>query len=318
MARPRPIRPVRAVDRIISSEGRVRSPGTLGGVVGRAERVPVPEDYFQGMDWSALCLPKNILCFLRDVEVHELRGWGGFSTRSGKFDCHERFVLLTVLEGAGTIGVDAKVFSLEEGEALLLFPHQVHYYLAIAKQFSWLFQTFTLDEQQIAPFTELRDSPRVVSRKARRLLNQSLDGYNDASSGRDLLGVSLLLGELIGGLHECAPVEREVQDLDLVARVRTYVFNRLEEGVNLEIMAGELGLPSMNLKDEFRRATGDSLGGFVRSVRLVLAANLLSDATVALESVAGRCGFKSEERFQQAFGDVYRLSPADFRSANVR
>jgi len=104
----------------------------------------------------------------------------------------------------------------------------------------------------------------------------------------------------------------------LVARVRTYVFNRLEEGVNLEIMAGELGLPSMNLKDEFRRATGDSLGGFVRSVRLVLAANLLSDATVALESVAGRCGFKSEERFQQAFGDVYRLSPADFRSANVR
>ena len=175
-----------------------------------------------------------------------------------------------------------------------------------------------MDEAQIAPFTELRDSPRVVSRKARRLLNQSLDGYNGASGDRGFLEVSLLLGELVGELHECAQVDREVLDLDLVARVRTYVFNRLEEEISLETMAGQLGFTSMNLKDEFRRATGASLSGFVRSVRLVLAANLLRDASVAPEFVAGRSGFKSEESFQQAFEDVYRLSPADFRSANLR
>ena len=76
----------------------------------RVRALPEPENYFEGIDWDSLCLPRNILCFSRQVEGGEGRDWSGISTSTGRYDQHSRFVLLLALEGAGRVGVEREVW----------------------------------------------------------------------------------------------------------------------------------------------------------------------------------------------------------------
>ena len=101
----------------------------LKNIATSARRFPSPENYFSGTRGQHTFLPDNILCFHRSRPVHELGGHEGISQVSGKYDQHDRFVLILCLREGGTVGVETNLFSLEEGDALLIFPHQLHYYL---------------------------------------------------------------------------------------------------------------------------------------------------------------------------------------------
>ena len=129
----------------------------------RVRALPEPENYFEGIDWDSLCLPRNILCFSRQVEGGEGRDWSGISTSTGRYDQHSRFVLLLALEGAGRVGVEREVWPFAGGDGILMFPHQVHYYMDLAERFCWLFVTFELDRDARAVLEPLRDAPRRIS-----------------------------------------------------------------------------------------------------------------------------------------------------------
>ena len=302
-----------SIERIVASEARVRAVGKLSGVAARARQLKPPADYFGGIDWTRLGLPRNVLCFQRDRENHDLRGWSGISASSGKFDLHGRFVLLSVLEGRGTVGVDAEVFPLQEGESLLIFPYQRHYYLDFSKEFSWLFTTFELEASHWSQLRPLYGGPRCISRKGRRLLNQLLEVYLTTASPKEALNVSLVLHELLVELAGAEAAGGGEAGLGFAGRVRKYVFQHLEDELSLELLARELSCSPVELREEFRRETGISLAGFVKSVRLVQAAYLLLEKDESPAQLAQRCGFRSYDTFATSFEDLFRVSPEEFR-----
>lgn len=282
-----------------------------------AQSLADPQDYFAGKDWSRLILPNEVLCFLRSKQSEE-DGWGAISTNSKRYDQHRRFVLLVALDGAGQVGVETSLWNLAPSEALVMFPHQAHYYSELAEQFSWLFVTFDLPLAFWPEIQELRDSPRHLSGETLAKLSLFLKTWSDAMSAQGALEASRVLGEILLSLVTEKRLQSLGQETDLVRKIRERVESNLREDLSVKALADYLGVSGSYLREQFREGAGVSLGHFVRSVRLMQATRLLRDSSISVREVAEQSGFGSFTAFSRAFGQVYGTSPSVYRKSVAR
>ena len=203
-------------------------------------QLQAPEDYFKGVDRRDLLLPREVLCFARMRQTHDVDGWEGISTKSGRYDQHSRFVLLVALEGHGSVGVETDVWELKEGDAILMFPHQVHYYMELPERFCWLFVTFELERERWIGLEGLRDQPRHLTPEAISRLEALMRVYQGAHDGEEGLAVSVALGKVLGEMRQGEMLEPGQGQGGLVARVREFVFQHLEGDLSVNAIATEV------------------------------------------------------------------------------
>lgn len=274
-----------------------------------------PENYFKGIDWESLLLPRNILCFSRKHQTPETEGWGGISATSGRFDQHSRFVLLLALEGPGRVGVETDVWRFAPGEGILMFPHQAHYYMDLAKSFCWLFVTFEIDSDGQGALEGLRDRPRAMTDACRAQLGKFLSSYQKGSTASRALEASVHLGHVLEEFAAGSPLDAIIAPAGTVAKVREFVFGHLGADLSVDAIATEIGCSGSYLREKFREEAGISLGHFVRSVRLVRSTHLLRQGGTGVGEIAQECGFGSFTTFSRAFSQVYGMSPSDYRKS---
>lgn len=284
----------------------------MARVSGFAAKLPEPQNYFVGKDWRDLLLPREVLCFLRAQQAEEGE-WGAISTFSKRYDQHRRFVLLVVLEGSGRVGVETELWDFEAGDAVLMFPHQAHYYSKLAESFRWLFVTFELPPQFWEQLSDLRGSPRRVSRENTAQLASFLEEWQQCTDGRGAMAASCQLGEILKGLKSQEVVSAVGAESDLVRAVRERVCENLKGDLSVKALAEHLSVSGSYLREQFREGAGVSLGHFVRSVRLMQATKLLREGNESVREVAAECGFGSFTAFSRAFGQVYGTSPSVYR-----
>lgn len=96
----------------------------------------------------------------------------------------------------------------------------------------------------------------------------------------------------------------------------------IEEGAldedDISELAARLGIGPRHLSRLFRRHVGASPTQTAQTFRLQRAKRLLDETTLPISEVAGRAGFKSIRRFNDAFSRLYRRSPSDYRRAEKR
>lgn len=289
---------------------------TNEALVEQVRQLKAPEDYFKGIDRRDLLLPREVLCFGRMRQTHDVDGWEGISTKSGRYDQHSRFVLLVALNGSGSVGVETDVWELQEGDAILMFPHQVHYYMELPDEFCWLFVTFELERDRWGWLEELRDQPRRLTDAGKDRLGKLLDLFRVSEDGEAALGVSVALGKTLAEMRTGEKLEPGVGKGGLVARVREFVFQHLDGDLSVNAIAAEVDCSGSYLRERFRDEAGVSLGHFVRSVRLLRATHLLQEGNDGVGEIAKKCGFGSFTTFSRAFSQVYGMSPSEYRKGN--
>lgn len=96
----------------------------------------------------------------------------------------------------------------------------------------------------------------------------------------------------------------------------------IEEGAldedDISELAARPGIGPRHLSRLFRRHVGASPTQTAQTFRLQRAKRLLDETTLPIAEVAGRAGFKSIRRFNDAFSRLYRRSPSDYRRAEKR
>ncbi|MDB4296329.1 AraC family transcriptional regulator [bacterium] len=278
----------------------------------KAQNLSRPTNYFKGLDWGSEVLPREILCFSRTSQDHRTDGWEGISAKAGRYDQHSRYVLMVALEGNGRVGIESEVLDLRVGEAILLKPLQIHYYVELPENFCWLYVTFDLETE----LPNFAGGPRPLTEEIDGQLQQFFDSYEKAES----LATSAQLGHLVQavaalGVRTSKP--KLTDEGTLVARVKEYVMSNLSGDLALETLAKIAQLSESHLRAIFREETGVSLGHFVKSVRLVRSTYLI-DNGVELPEVAKQSGFQSLTSFTRAFRRMYDMTPSDYRSKKKR
>lgn len=269
-----------------------------------------PEDYFSGLDWGGEILPREIVSFCRMAQDHRTSGWEGISAKAGRYDQHSRYVLLVALNGSGSMGVETETRRIGEGEAHLLFPHQIHYYIDLPEEFTWLYVTFELEGPARQILELWRNGGRKVEAKAKVLLLKFMAEYQDENG----LGASMALGKVFEAMEAAQPALNEAEpDADLVAQIKKHVMENLEGDLAMPALSKAMGVSESYLRAVFREGAGVSLGNFVRSVRLVRATYLLEQGELDLGVIAERTGFGSLTSFTRAFRRMYEMTPSSYR-----
>ena len=297
----------------------------LQELAGRAREFESPRDYFAGVSWSAGLVPDNILCFHRSRQEHSIVGYEGISAKSGKYDQHPRFVLICCLEDSGSIGVEHDIFNLSAGHAILIFPHQLHYYTELPESFLFLFVTFDISREAVAEIADLRGRAKVISADVESRLGRFLASYEagtGAASSESALNTSRSLQALLYAIHgspDAHGVKEKSGSADgtraIVHLIKRYIYGSLDRNISIADIAAHVGFSESYVRAAFKEHIGISLGQFVLAVRLTHSTNLLRTSAEKIGAISEACGFESQLSFSRAFKRTYGITPREYRKS---
>lgn len=276
-------------------------------MIDQARKLAEPTNYFEGLDWGDEILPREVLAFCRTSQDHRTTGWEGISAKAGRYDQHSRFVFIVALEGTGLLGAESAVWRLAPGQAALLRPYTIHYYVDLPEKFTWLYLTFDLDQ-------DLNDGVRPISAAIMSQLQDFLGEYHAEKA----LTASAILGGVLGDFQQGARQEvvRPSGEDNFIGKVKEYIMANLDQDLSIPVIAEKVEVSESYLRAQFRENAGVSLGHFVRSLRLVRSTYLMEEGGNDLAEVAKKSGFNSLTSFTRAFRRMYDMTPSSFRRKN--
>ncbi len=109
-----------------------------------------------------------------------------------------------------------------------------------------------------------------------------------------------------------------VVDRDRVVRVMAHIQEHLSEPLALNDLAALAGRSAYHFHRIFRALAGESLGQFIKRVRMERAAHRLRDTDLAILAIGLEVGYESAEGFSRAFRSWAGTSPREYRRRQRR
>lgn len=143
----------------------------------------------------------------------------------------------------------------------------------------------------------------LVASRIRREL-----AWPDSFTPMAVEGLALELTAIVGRSRSATGGERWIE------QARELLRERFRESLTPREVAAEVGVHPAHLARVFRARYGESLGEYVRRLRLQWAAAELLIAETSLVVLAVEAGFCDQSHFTRAFKRQYGVTPARFRA----
>jgi len=102
-----------------------------------------------------------------------------------------------------------------------------------------------------------------------------------------------------------------------VLRVLLHIQRNLDEPLDLVELAGVAAFSPYHFHRVFHGMVGESLGGYVRRLRLERAAMALKGSDRPVVEIALDSGYSSHEAFTRAFRAAFRVAPSEYRGQHA-
>ena len=108
-------------------------------------------------------------------------------------------------------------------------------------------------------------------------------------------------------------MRRQFIDLDgLVRRERLYLL----PDVSRDCLVAKTGINKNRLAMLIQTYSGNSLSGYLNSLRLEHSLKMLSEGNETIESVAYDSGFNNVRTFYRVFREEFGMTPAEYRNSS--
>ncbi len=222
---------------------------------------------------------------------------------------HQCFEIIMICAGEMRITVDGYDFLLNKGQAVLIFPNQIH---ALHSDKS---------EHMLCIF-----SPRLVQAYASRVtdkvprdnrfwpdeyLMRALEGMEDASDTVEKKGV---LYSLCGQFDKTARYKtRRADSQNLLYRIFSFVEKEFAGDCSLTELADRIGYDYSYLSRYFKKTVGISFHSYVNHYRLSYACYLMENSDRSILRCALESGYISIRSFNRNFKEQFGITPAQYR-----
>ncbi len=126
-------------------------------------------------------------------------------------------------------------------------------------------------------------------------------------------GLSLFYNLLaVSSPHE-ESIEGDLSYSEIVTESEIVIESMLETGINVNELAGMLGVSRSTLWRAFKAVTDQTPHEWIRSQRILQACNFLKQKDLTLQEISYACGFKSEKYFMRCFKNVTGTTPGKWR-----
>ncbi|MBO5271050.1 MAG: AraC family transcriptional regulator [Clostridia bacterium] len=237
-----------------------------------------------------------------------------------KFECgtdfsfplhlHGSFELVTVTEGEMLVTVEKQIYRLTPGNAVLVFPHQVHglsteahscHFLCIfpptlVQAYTKTFHGKVPEDAAFTPSSEFLSRLMDEETQTNPLLQKGL--------------LYALCGEFDRGR---VYREREYGNEALLFRIFSFVEQNYRSDTSLAALARHTSYHYVYLSRYFRECTGMPYAEYVARYRMNEACYLLKNTDRTVLQVAYDCGFDSLRTFNRNFKKILGVPPSAYR-----
>ena len=227
---------------------------------------------------------------------------------------HQCFEVIILTNGTMNVTVDKKLYSLKEGDSIIIFPNQIHsldstesaHTLCIfSSDFVKFFKQktqnkipndnkFTLEKHLVMLFEQLEDNDSEMFRK----------------------GVLYLICD---AFHKQATYKNQDTDRhDLLYAIFTFVDKNFDSDCSLDVLSKESGYNYSYISRYFKNITGISFNTYVTNYRLNHACYLMKSDTISMLQCALSSGFVSLRTFNRCFKQHFGMTPTQYQDTITR
>lgn len=238
--------------------------------------------------------------------------------------------------------VGTETYRLEEGQALLIRPEEIHALRTdgqmpgrcFAIVFDWAFlHSATYDRLQRELFVPLHQNdcqlPRLLCGREpfehaiiRRMLSM-IEAYGNTGIARELTikgNLYLILSELIerNQLFTGVPARSSEQlNMQRLKIVLQYIESHYTSCIRLKDVAQELNLSEGHFCRLFKSMMRKTFISYLHEYRVERAAHLLQESNQTVADIATEVGFEDLSYFIRVFKEIKGCTPARFRAVGV-
>jgi AraC-like DNA-binding protein len=105
------------------------------------------------------------------------------------------------------------------------------------------------------------------------------------------------------------------KDRKQIDKIYEYVFQNMENGINLNDAAGLVCMEPSSFCRYFRKKTNQTFMEYVKSVRIGIAAKLLAETDKQISQICYECGYNNLANFNYYFKAIMKKTPSEYRKA---
>ena len=224
---------------------------------------------------------------------------------------HGSFELITVTEGRLTVAVDGTRYRLEKGYALLIFPNQVHEFIAeeSSHHFLCIFSPSLVQAFSKVRLSQVPDSNLFSPDSFYLDKLQSLDEKAGVAEVKGLL--YSLCGEFDKGAAYYA--KRKKESDGLLPRIFHFVENNYGADCSLSALSSDTSYNYVYLSRYFKERTGIPYTEYVNRYRINQACYFIGNTEKNMLNIAFECGFDSLRSFNRNFARIMGITPGEYR-----
>lgn len=264
--------------------------------------------------------------FQKEINVTHKTGHVGikvYNTKSVQCHWHDEFEFILPISGSCKCIVNSKQLVLEQGQALLVFPGELHSAISSGEKFNAVVfhpNVIAGDEfrQYVYPnmdYCRLYDRKDSKCRDIVDILYRICDVYNVKCDGFELMLKGLLL-QMTGfifknGLY--GSVKNETVKSDVFYEIIDFINSHIEEKLTLDYVACHVNVSRSYISRLFRLNAGCSFCDYVTDARVENAKKRILSTNDSILDIALKCGFENVSYFDKIFKQKTGVTPLKYR-----
>lgn len=248
---------------------------------------------------------------------------------------HKEFELNLVVKGKGDFIINNEKYRVTEGDILLLTPDTLHAVYPVENT-ALVYEALVFSKMMLGTESKDRSSTECIQplvngeHKVQPLLPADIEEHDEfvscvreifacAKKNRshdDLLLKSLLLRffwmlEEQQGMIEKG--KREVSYGNMIRPVLEYMKENYSEGVTVDDLAQLVNISKSHFMSCFKRTVGIGAIEYLLQIRMRAAMELLTETTLSVAEISGRCGYNNLSNFNRHFKKIVGCTPVEYR-----
>lgn len=232
---------------------------------------------------------------------------------------HKEFEVIHVIEGTAVAYVGKNNYYLKEGDTLIVFPNQIHYYKCRQKGkfLIVIFSPERLSGIDKSICKSIPDTNCIPGEKGRELADvfckimEVPDSYHDLILGGY---INVVLGLILPHMKLTAVCK---EDNTALYNIMNFCSENFKEDITLEVLSEKLHLSKYYISHLINQNLKQNFNEYVSGLRISEACLLLRETDLKITDISEDVGFGTLRSFNRMFKKIVGLSPARYRRENL-
>lgn len=236
---------------------------------------------------------------------------------------HDQLELICVFDGEVTVRIDGTAHVLHGGDALLVFPSQIHFPDSDSSGSFCIFDFSPYLVPDIATALDERvpSDPVVRGAMDRPQLRSLFDALAELCSAPNpdtgMAATAVRRGYLLALvsalISEMELIKPSRVDTGAMRAIVSFCMDHFSENISLDLLSEKLGLNKFYISHLFGERMGMSLNDYINYLRVRVACRYLRHTERSISDISDLVGFNSARTFNRAFIKFFGITPSEYR-----